>query len=171
MKNSSKVLLILAGYLAALAIAWIVVTIYVSATSGPDRDTYGGMYAFGDSILFLGVFAVAALPATGTTLYFLRPHPLFWRLLTASALTIMATGILVLADVLEARSPTTGTLLGTWSTASPLRVLAAPILAAMFLLSAVFAPTRVTRIAFLSATAVETILFVWVAFIWLHPTR
>jgi hypothetical protein len=171
MRTSSKILLIVGGFLTALAIAWIVVKINISATSGPDRDTSGGMYAFGDSILFLGVFAVAALPATGATLYFLRPHPLFWRLFTAGALTGTATGILVLADFLVPRSPTTGTLLGTWSMVSPLRVLVAPILAAVFLLSALFAPTRFTRIAFLSATAVEALLFVWVAFIWIHSTR
>lgn len=37
------------GYAAALALAFCVVLVYISRTSGPDRDTYAAMYAFGDA--------------------------------------------------------------------------------------------------------------------------
>jgi hypothetical protein len=53
---------------------------YAAGTIGPDRQTSSGMVAFGDSILFLSVFAVTAIPATGAALFFLRPYPLFWRI-------------------------------------------------------------------------------------------
>ena len=66
-----KVGLVAAGYVVALLIASAGVALYVASTSGPDRKTYGGMYAFGDSLLFLAVFALAAAPATGAALYFL----------------------------------------------------------------------------------------------------
>jgi hypothetical protein len=147
-KSSSKIILVITGYLLALVIAWVVVTIYVAATSGPDRQTYGAMYDFGDSILFLGVFALASLPATGAALFFLRPYQVFWRVLAAGAVGIAVTGIVVLADVLVSRN---GTL--------------------VFPLCGWLAPTRFTRFAFLGATAVETIVFVWVALLWFNFVR
>jgi hypothetical protein len=55
------------GYVAAFAIAWLIVGMYVAATSSPDRQ--GGMSAFGDSLLFLAVFGLAAVPATGAALF------------------------------------------------------------------------------------------------------
>jgi hypothetical protein len=54
---------------------------------------------------------------------------------------------------------------------APIRVLLAPALATVFLLCGWLAPTHFTRIAFLGATAVETVVFVWVALIWFHAFR
>jgi hypothetical protein len=171
MKPSSKIMLVIAGYLLALAIAWAVVALYVAATAGPDRQTYGAMFDFGDSILFLGVFALASLPATGAALYFLRPYQRFWRVLAAGAAGIALTGIVVLVDLLASRGSTAGALIGQWSMLSPIRAFLAPVLAPIFLLSSRFAPTRVTRIVLLGASAVEAVVFVGVALIWFHPLR
>jgi hypothetical protein len=41
-----------------------------AATEGSVRAATAGMYAFGDFILFVGVFVVLALFPTGLTLYF-----------------------------------------------------------------------------------------------------
>jgi hypothetical protein len=49
------------------------------------------MYAFGDVLLYLGTFAVAAVPATAGALFFLRPYPRFWKALSATARVIAAT--------------------------------------------------------------------------------
>jgi hypothetical protein len=168
LKSSTKILLVLAGYLLALVIAWVVVTIYVTATSGPDRQIYAAMYDFGDSILFLGVFAVTSLPATAAALYFVRPYESFWRVTAAGAVAIALTGIVVLLDMLVSRTGVAGGLLGQWSMLSPIRVLLAPPLALGFLLCGWFAPTRVTRIAFFGATAVEAVVFASVALLWFH---
>ena len=65
MRPAAKAGIVVAGYVAAVAVASLVLRVYIAATSGPDRQTYGGMYAFGDSLLFLGVAGVAAIPATG----------------------------------------------------------------------------------------------------------
>jgi hypothetical protein len=111
---------------------------------------------------------LASLPATGAALFFLRPYQVFWRVLAAGAVAIAVTGIIVLVDMLVSRNSTAGALLGQWSMLSPIRVLLAPALAMVFFLCGWFAPTRFTRVAFLGATAVETILFVWVALIWFH---
>src|SRR5215470_32852 len=78
MRAAAKVGLVAAGYVGALVIAYVVVAVYVASTSGPDRQTYAAMYDFGDSLLFLAVFVVAALPATAAVLFFLRPHRSFW---------------------------------------------------------------------------------------------
>lgn len=159
MKPSSKVMLVIAGYLLALVIAWAVVALYAAATNGPDRQTYGAMFGFGDSILFLGVFALASLPATGAALFFLRPYRGFWRVVAAGAAGIALTGIVVLVDMLASRDSTAGALIGQWSMLSPIRALLAPVLAVIFLLCSRFAPTRVTRLALLGASAVETVVF------------
>ena len=169
MKSSSKVILVAAGYLIALVIAAVVVGNYAAATDGPDRHAYSGMAAFGDSILFLGIFGVAAIPATGGALFFLRPYPLFWRIFVAGALAITTTGVAVLVDFLAAQNAATGSFLGAWSMLSPLLILLAPLFAIVFFLCVLFAPTRFTRIAFFGAAAIETVVLVWVAFIWFHP--
>lgn len=72
MTTWKKVALVLAGYIAAIVVASTVVYIYVLATDSPDRQASSGMYAFGDSLLFLAVLGVASLPATGAALVFLR---------------------------------------------------------------------------------------------------
>jgi hypothetical protein len=164
----SRILLVAAGYLVAFVVATAVVSIYVAVTDGPDRQGSDGMYAFGDSILFLAVFSLAAIPATSAALFFLRPHHLFWRVVSVAALCIAATGIAALISYLAYRSADTSSLLGAWSVFSPLRILLAPLFAIAFFLSALFAPIRACRMALLGATVVEAVVFVWVALIWFH---
>jgi len=55
------------------------------------------MYAFGDSVLFLGVLGVAAIPATGTALFFLRPRQGFWRTRAARVCWVVASAIEVVS--------------------------------------------------------------------------
>jgi hypothetical protein len=166
MKTSSRVLLVVAGYLLAGVIAWAVVAVYAAVTIGPDRQAYGAMFAFGDSVLLLGVFAVASLPATGAALFFLRPYPTFWRVFAVGAVAIALTGLVVLADALMSRGSTAGAVLGRWAVLSPIRTLVAPVLAMIFLLCGLLAPTRRTRLTLLATAAVELVLFASVAFIW-----
>jgi len=171
MKSLFKIILVVAGYVAAFVIASVVVGLYVAATNGPDRQTSGGMFAFGDSILFLGICAIAAIPATGAALFFLRPYPLIWRLFAAGALGIVLIGLGDLVDFLVPQNVTTDSFLGLWSMASPLRIFLAPPWAIAFFLCALFAPTRFTRLAFLSAAAIELVVFGWVGLIWFQPFR
>ena len=162
MKSSSKVLLVAAGYLAALADAFGVVGIHIAATYGPETQASGGMSAFGDSVLFLGVFAVAAMPASGAALYFLRPFHTLWHIGSVAALAIATTGIGAFATYLSPLSAHMAPWLGEWS---PLRILLAPLLAMAFLLSGLIAPTRPSRLALLCASLIEIVVFVWVALI------
>jgi hypothetical protein len=163
--------LVVAGYVVAFAIASAVVVIYVAATSGPDRQAYSGMYAFGDSLLFLAVFGVAAVPSTGAALFFLRPYRSFWVVLSVVALGIATTGLAALIDYVAARTADALSILHAWSALAVLRILAAPLFALAFLLSGLFAPNRSSRIALLIATVIEAAVFAYVAFIWFHPFR
>lgn len=165
MRPAAKAGIVVAGYVAAVAVAALVVRVYVAA-SGMDRQTYGGMYAFGDSLLFLAVAGVAAIPATGAALFFLRPHRGFWRILSAGALATAATAILASGLFLATRSATASGTLQSWAMLTPLRILAAPMLALFFLVAGLFAPTRAARACLASAAAIEVVAFVSVAYTW-----
>jgi hypothetical protein len=169
MKPSSKVILVFAAYGLALLIASLVVNLYIATTNGPDRQAYSTMFDFGDSLLFLGVFALAAIPATATALFFLRPYPTFWRVASLGALAIATTGAAALSVYLLPAVAGSGAYLSAWSELSPLRILLAPLFALAFFVLIVFAPTRSSRLAFLCASVIETIVFVWVALIWFQP--
>jgi hypothetical protein len=54
---------------------------------------------------------------------------------------------------------------------TPLRILAAPMLALFFLVSGLFAPTRSARICLASAAAIEVLAFVSVAGTWWASSR
>ena len=165
MRPLAKAGLVVAGYVVAFAAAYVVVSLYVAATSGPDRQTYAAMYDFGDSLLFLAAFGVAAVPPTGAALFFLRPYPVFWQASSAGALVMAATALAAFFACLAPRA------IGMWSALVPLRVFLAPLLALLFVLAAVFAPKSSIRRRFAVATAIEATLFVSVFFTWFYLSR
>ena len=168
MRPIVKVGLVVAGYVIAFAITSAVIAIYVTATNGPDRQSSGGMSAFGDSLLFLAMFGVAAVPATCAALYFLRPYRLFWLVLSVAAFCTAITGLAALIDYIASLTADAASLFHTWSALALLRILVAPLLVLVFLLSGLFAPQRSYRIALLVATASEVAVFTFLAFIWLY---
>ena len=149
MKPWIKIALVLAGYVAAFVIASAVAAAWSAVAQGSD-----GMVAFGESLLFLGVFAVAAVPATGGALFFLRPYPKFWRVLSIASLCLAATG-LAAAIVFAIGRNEMNSALGMWAAVAVLRILIAPLLVGAFALCAAFAPIRPARIAFLCAAAMD----------------
>ena len=171
MRPLAKIGLVVAGYVVAFLVASAVVAIHVAATSGPDAQASSGMYAFGDSVLFLAVFGVAAVPSTAAALFLLRSYRLFWLVLCVAALGIAATGLVALVDYVATRTAVAGSILGTWSALAVLRILIAPLFALGFLLSGLFAPNRNSRIALFIATAIEATVFACGAFILFQPFR
>ena len=167
----AKAGIVAVGYLAALAVAWLIVWIYIAATSGPDREQYGAMYGFGDSLLFLAVFGVGAIPATGAALYFLRPRRAFWTRLSVTSLAIAATGLAATLAWFAARALSPSPLLRGWASVAVLRILVAPLFVLFFLLAGLLAPNRAARTALLAATAIEAVAFAAVASAWLFSTR
>lgn len=169
MRPFVRVGVVVVGYVVAFLVAFAVVAIHVAATSGPDRQAYGVMYGFGDDLLFLAVFGVAAVPPTAAALFFLRSYHSFWLVLSVVALGIATTGLAALVDYVATRTADAGSILHTWSALAVLRILGAPLFVPAFLLSGLFAPNRSSRIALLVATAMEAAVFASVAFIWFHP--
>jgi hypothetical protein len=146
MKAPAKIGVVVGGYLLAVLLGAGVVGIHVMLTSGPIAQASGGMYAFGDGILFLGVFGVGALPPTCAALYFLRPYQLFWRGISIAALVLASTGVVAVVGYITGRDP--GGL-------AAVRILAAPLFAAFFFLTALFASNRSSRILLFVATFIE----------------
>ena len=163
MSRTAKLLLVVAGYAIALLVALGATQAHQVATSGLAWQGYSGMLAFGDSVLFLGVFGLTAVPATGAALYFLRPVRLFWQIASITALAIAATGLAAFFGYLLFRSTQPASMLVALS---PIRILLAPLFGTAFLLGLLFAPSRPGRLAFLAATVIEAVVFISVAFIW-----
>ena len=166
-----RVAVVVGGYIAALGVASAAVAINVAATSGPDRQGASGMYAFGDSMLFLGVFGVAAIPATGAALYFLRSSRGFWRPLSVVGLVIAGTAVAAAVLYLVGRGTVPGSTLQVWAGFSVLRILIAPLFGLAFFLAGLFAPTRSDRNALLVATAMEAAAFGAIALTWVFSSR
>ncbi|MEO8029392.1 MAG: hypothetical protein ABI765_01020 [Gemmatimonadota bacterium] len=165
MKPTAKVGLVLGGYLIAGLIATAVVAVYIAMTSSPDRQVYGAMYDFGDSLLFLGVFGVAATVPTGAALIFLRSYPRFWQTISVFALAIAATGVAAVIIFLMARHAAvgpaaTGSATSVWASVAVLRILIAPLFALTFCVAGGFAPERAFRIRLFTAGIVEGVVFV-----------
>jgi hypothetical protein len=165
MTRSSKVLTVVALYAMAVLLAWLATHLYVVMTASLDRQSSAGMYAFGDSIFFLGIFGFAAIPGTCAALIFLRPVRGFWRVASVVSLAVASTALAAGWDYLGPFET------GATSGFSPLRVIVAPLCALGFLLSAVFAPTRSSRIALLVAGVIEGGVFVSVASMWFLSSR
>src|SRR5260221_5215624 len=165
MKTSIKVALIAGGYVAAYLVASAALTLRMATTSGPDAQASGGMYAFGDSVVFFAVFGLLALVPTGGVLYVLRPYRRFWMVLSLVCLAVAVTGpgAAILFAVGRHAPPSA---LATWVALSGLRILGAPLLALTFLVCALFSPDRPPRLVFLAATVMEAVVTACMCAVW-----
>jgi hypothetical protein len=71
MSRLAKLGLVIGGYVVACLIASGVVHVWELFTQGPTAQASSGMYAFGDLLLFIGIFGVLALIPTGLAVFFL----------------------------------------------------------------------------------------------------
>ena len=71
MSTLTKLGLVAGGYVAACLLASGLVYVYQLLTDNAATQASSGMYAFGDVLLFIGVFGSLALIPTGLGLYFL----------------------------------------------------------------------------------------------------
>lgn len=163
---TTKLAAVAGGYVVAFLIAACAVWIHVSLTSGPDRDASSGMYAFGDSLLFLAVFSVAAVVPTGGALYFLRPYRRFWIALAVAAFVIAATAIAAIVAFLAGRTATPNSVLHMWGAYAVLRLLVAPIFAGGFFGAGLLAPSGGWRPLLFVASAIEAAVFACTVFAW-----
>jgi hypothetical protein len=168
MKPVRKVALIVGGYAVCLLIASAAVAIRVATTSGSARQAAGGMYGFGDAILFVGVFGVFALVPTGAALFLLRPYRTFWKMLSALGLALAVTGVAAAIIFAVGKGDPT-TRLAIWAGYSVLRILISPLLALAFIVCAAFSPQKTPGIALAIAAMMEIAVFLsWFGAQFLH---
>ena len=165
---SSKIALVGLGYISAVVIAVAAVAIRLATTSDPAAQASSGMYAFGDALLFIGVFGLSSLVPTGAMLLFLRPYRRFWIALSAVvlgvAVTAIAATILFAVDRQSAPAPMSG-----WAILSVLRMLFAPLFALAFFVCAALSPYRAPRFVLLGASALEAAASAYAGFVWFVP--
>lgn len=165
----TKLLLVSGGYAAAIVIAAVAVAARVLLQPDEDGSASGGMAAFGDALLFLGVFGIAGVPATVAALFFLRARPLFWQIASLLAIAGSVTGMAALCALLA--SPSVAAPPGVWSLLAPLRLLLTPLFALATLLAALLSPLRRYRQVLLACAAAEAAVLVWALLFWLGAAR
>ena len=168
MKPVAKISVVGAGYAVAIILASLAVAVHVHM-SGPDAQAAGGMYAFGDSLLFVAVFGVAALIPTGAALFFLRPYRAFWYATSGLGLLVAATSVVAVGLYAFGRHAAGSSPFAMWAAVSVLRILMAPLLALTFLVFTVLSPYRISRLAFLAATVMEASVTAYAVVVWFGP--
>jgi hypothetical protein len=154
MSRRYKLGVVLGGYVAALLVACATTYVHAAIEARIDpAQASGGMQAFGDSLLFVGLFGFLALIPTALALYFLRPFEKFWTVFSVASLAIAATGpVAALMIGMSHESPGAGMAVSFWGL---LKVLGAPLFGIGFLICAGIAPMRRSRRVLLAAAAIE----------------
>jgi hypothetical protein len=157
MKPLGKAGIVAAGYAAAFALAFGVTYLRMMAyENDPIAQASSGMYAFGDALLFVFTFGVAALPPTGLALYFLRPVQRFWNVIAVGALLFASTGVVAaLVHWAERLQPQWASVLTWWPAFAILRMIIAPLVTAVFIVCAMFAPEQRPRRLLIIAAVCE----------------
>jgi hypothetical protein len=154
MRAAAKLGLVIAGYVAALLVASLALKAWSAAAPASQGDD--GMRAFGESLLFLGVLAVASVPASVAALYFLRPYAMVWRALSVVAIGIATTG-LAAACLYAIGRHAAGSVLLEWASYSVLRLLISPLFVLGFAVLLLVAPNRAARRSLLAALGIEAL--------------
>jgi hypothetical protein len=71
MSRLTKFGLVFLGYILACLAASGVASMYQRLTQDPAAQSSAGMYAFGDLLLFIGVFGLLMIVPTGLAIYYL----------------------------------------------------------------------------------------------------
>ena len=104
MSRAAKIAIVLGGYVGAFLLAAAAVFLRLLATEDdPAARAASGMYAFGDSILFVLVLGFAGLVPTGFAFYFLRPVKRFWTLISILGIAVASTALIAVAAVFTQR--------------------------------------------------------------------
>lgn len=151
MSGSLKAALVVGGYLVALLLTVAAGVLLLVIDTGRGS---GGMQAFGDMLLLLGLFGFLCVFPTALALYFLRPVAVFWTVLAIASLAFASTGPLA-AGLVPHLGSSDRSLVMLLGFLGLLRILGAPLVCLAFLTCAVFAPARRPRRAELVAAFLE----------------
>ncbi len=157
LRPAAKTGIVLGGLVATFAAAWVAVDVRQRFQNPADVQAASGMYAAGDAMWGVAVFGVLALLPLGLALFWLRPVPRFWKVLTTSAAAYAPTGPLALLVSGPLRA-----LLGGWSFLGFLRIGTMPLSALALATCGLFAPAVRQRWLLLVAAFLDGALFVGV---------
>jgi hypothetical protein len=164
-----KLAAVLAGYLLAFAAGAVAAWRYDVRVSSLPYDTSGGMYAGGQMMAALGTFLVVSLFPTLLGLWFMRPHPRFWKAVAAAALAFAGAGLVAVLSPLLVRGPATGPALVLLGLLQLAHLLGTPLWIAAFVALALLSPTRPARRLLVAATGVELLVAACALAHWLLP--
>ena len=168
-----KIGIVIAGYIIAPIGAFLAVYLRELATQGTDAQASAGMFAFGESILFLVVFGVLALVPTALAFYFLRPLEKLWTGFALFCLAFSISGLIVIfanrliQATMSIAAYTSNPFAALVSLAGVLGIFGTPIFIVGFLLLTVMAPSKRSRLFLLIAAGCEIVsaLYMFVNFI------
>jgi hypothetical protein len=169
LKPSVKVGVVAGGYVAAALVAAAAVAVRLASTRGPDAQASSGMHAFGDVLLFVAVFGVAALVPTGAALLVLRSYRHFWTTLSTFALGVATTGLAAAALLAIARDAAPSSPLAMWAGFAVLRLVVSPLVALTSLVCVALSPSRFPRLAFLAVSVIEAAVTAYGGFVAFAP--
>ena len=169
MSSRAQIALVIAGYGAAIVAGIVAGRIYDAQVAALPYDTSGGMYAGGEALTSLGVFAIAALFPTLLTLWFLRRNERLWNAIAVAAMAFAAAGLVaVLAPLLTPSEPR-HVALALLSLFALAQLLGAPLWSLAFAFFALLAPTRPVRRKLLFAFGIELVIGACAAVHWFVP--
>ena len=161
MERLSKPGVVLIGYAAALLVSCVVFYAYVYVSNWTNAvQASGGMQAFGDFLLLVGLFGFLALFPTALALYYLRPFEKFWRVFSIASLVLGISGLLA-ALMIGRLQRHPGAILGV-GFFGLVEILGAPLLGLCFSTCAVIAPTRSSRRFLFAAAGIEFVVSAYV---------
>jgi hypothetical protein len=124
MTMTARVGVVVLGYVAAFVVASAVVTVRIAATAQAAQSA-AGMYAFGDTVLFLAVIGALASVPTAAALWMMRGNRLIWTTLGAIAAAGAFISLVAVALYVTGRTTPAGSTLYVWTAWTPLWLLGA----------------------------------------------
>jgi hypothetical protein len=138
----------------ALVLGGVVAAVRDYYSDVPAVEKAGGMYGFGQVLLFIAASGVAALIPLAVGLIWLRPVEKFWRVLNRVALASALTGLVALAANLFAGSST-----NLWMLLAQARIGMMPLTALALLACGVIAPLPRHRWLLIAAATCDSLIF------------
>ena len=169
MQGLSKATWVALGYAAAFGLACMAMAAHQAILDPADPQASGGMQAFGDLLLFVGVFGVASLLPTGLALYWLRQHQGFWQAISSLGLLLALTGVAAALLHAVGRHVAPHSVLGALAAFSVLRLLLSPLCALALGLGSLLTAFTAQRRLLLLATALELLACAYIAVAWVMP--
>lgn len=160
MRRGTKIVWVAGGYAAAVLAAWAAAWSYDVRMSAMPYDTSGGMYAGGQMLFSVGVFAIVALAPTLLWLWFLRGHARLWSAVAATSLALAAVGLVAVVVTLATRMPPKHPAAIVLELLGVAQELGAPLLCAAFALFALIAPSGPSRRSLTWAAVIEALIAV-----------